>query len=264
MPLHAIRPHPLRRRLAPAPPCFKRLRLPLALFLLLLTTGLLRAESASAPAGSLSPRGGRVGWARLVSDDPEWRRHTRSDHELSGYIKTRTSLNLDPAWHTADPARPDELTRYPLIFSTGLSTFQDETRRKNLGEYLNRGGFLIVDACINKDVTPNPDVFLTGNTAVFQAILPGSNVKPLPPDHAIYACFFTLPEKPPHTYHNAIFDPRWSRHPLYGVFADSGRLAAVISLSGLQCGWDRMPGPSGHTEQCMQMVVNIYVHAMTR
>jgi len=228
----------------------------------LLFAAALRGETpAPAPA---APRGGRVGWARLVSDDPEWRRHTRSDNALSDYIKTRTSLNLDPVWHTANPALLEDLASYPLIFSTGLATLRDPVRRKNLAEYLDRGGFLLVDACINSGVTPDPDVFLADNTAVFQAVLPGCAVRPLPPAHAIYACFFTLRDKPPHTYHNAVFDPRWSRHPLHGVFNSSGRLCAVISLSGLQCGWDRMIAPEGHTEQCMQMVVNIYVHAMTR
>lgn len=218
------------------------------------------------PPGETAPssRGGRVGWARLVSDDPEWSRHTRSDNALSDYIKTRTSLNLDPVWHTADPRASADLTLYPLIFSTGLATLTDTPRRNNLKEYLARGGFLLVDACINHTVTPDPDVFLEQNTAVFRALLPACSVQPLPPGHPVYACFFALRDKPPHTYHDAVFDPRWARHPLYGVFTDTGRLASVISLSGLQCGWDRMPGPNGHTEQCMQMVVNIYVHAMTR
>jgi hypothetical protein len=232
------------------------------LTILLVSTSVLHGEAA--PAQPAAPRGGRVGWARLISDDPEWERHSRSDNNLSSYIKTRTSLNLDPAWHTATPTRLDDLTLYPLIFSTGLATIRDTARRQNLAEYIGRGGFLLVDSCINRDVTPDPDVFLANNTAFFKAILPGCTVKPLATDHEIYRCFFTLKEVPPHTYHDGIHDPRWSRHPLYGVFSSSGRLSSVISLSGLQCGWDRMIAPEGHTEQCMQMVVNIYVYAMTR
>ena len=240
-------------------------RLRLLLVSLLLAAGGLRAESDyTSPVNSAPPRGGRVGWARLISDDPEWQRHTRSDNNLSDYIKNRTSLNLDPVWHTADPTKLDDLALYPLIFSTGLATIRDASRQKNLSEYLGRGGFLIVDSCINHDVTPDPDVFLADNTAIFRAILPGCVVRAFPPGHELYSCFFNLREKPPHTYHDAVYDPRWARHPLYGVFTSTGRLAAVLSLSGLQCGWDRMPGPNGHTEQCMQMVVNIYVYAMTR
>lgn len=236
----------------------------LLLSLLLSAVGTLHAEPFNEAPAHAPALGGRVGWARLISDDPEWRRHTRSDNELSRFIKTRTSLNLDAVWHTANPKRPGELALYPLIFSTGLASIRDTPRLDNLKEYLARGGFLMVDACINRDITPDPDTFLADNTAVFQRLIAGCAVKPLPPEHAIYACFFDLTERPPHTYHDAIFDPRWAKHPLYGVFTDSGRLTAVISLSGLQCGWDRMVAPEGHTEHCMQMVVNIYVHAMTR
>ncbi|MET0261366.1 MAG: DUF4159 domain-containing protein [Rariglobus sp.] len=233
---------------------------------LLLTADLLYAAPAEPtnPPPNPAPRGGRVGWARLISDDPEWRRHARSDSGLSDFIKSHTSLNLEPAWQTADATKPEELGRFPLLFSTGLATFRDDDRRKNLREYLDRGGFLIIDACINRDLTPDPDRFLAENTTALSSIVPGGAVKPLAADHAIYACFFNLRDKPPHTYHDAVFDSRWARHPLNGVFNASGRLCAVLSLSGLQCGWDRMPGPEGHTEQCMQMVVNIYVHAMTR
>ena len=235
-----------------------------SLCLLMLAAGLLRTEAADQPRKADLPRGGIVGWARLISDDPEWSRHSRSDNALSEYIKTRTSLNLEPVWHTADPARLDDLALYPLIFSTGLATIRDAARQKNLSEYLGRGGFLLVDSCINHNVTPDPDVFLNENTAIFRALLPGCTVRPFPPGHEIYACFFNLHDQPPHTFDGAIYDPRWSRHPLYGVFTATGRLTAVISLSGLQCGWDHMIAPQGHAEACMQMVVNIYVYAMTK
>jgi hypothetical protein len=40
------------------------------------------------------------------------------------------------------------------------------------------------------------------------------------------------------------------------------RMAGLISLSGLQCGWDRMIAPPGHDVACMRMLVNIYIYAM--
>ncbi len=40
------------------------------------------------------------------------------------------------------------------------------------------------------------------------------------------------------------------------------RMVGVISLSGLQCGWDRMISPAGLPEACMRMLVNIYTYAM--
>ncbi len=122
---------------------------------------------------------------------------------------------------------------------------------------------MLVDACINtEEVNPDPDVFFAHNTAVFRDLLPGVRIQPLGPDHEIYRCYFQMEEKPPHTYMKSRYDPAWAKHPLYGVYTDE-RMVAVISLSGLQCGWDRMAA-GDHTEHCMQMVVNIYVCAMTR
>ena len=44
---------------------------------------------------------------------------------------------------------------------------------------------------------------------------------------------------------------------------EKDRLAGVISLSGLQCGWDGMVAPAGHNVECMKMLVNIYTYALT-
>jgi hypothetical protein len=209
-------------------------------------------------------RGGLVGWARLETADRHWRRHSKSDGNLSGFIRTQTSLNLDPTWYAVKPAELTSLVRYPLIFSTDLSFVVRPAEVANLAEYLDRGGFFLVDSCINThDVNPDPDVFLKANTEAFRRICPRAEIRPLPPEHEIYRCYFALKETPPHSYMNTVYDATWARHPLYGVFTPE-RMIGVISLSGLQCGWDRMTPTEGHTERCMQMVVNIYVHAMTR
>ena len=42
------------------------------------------------------------------------------------------------------------------------------------------------------------------------------------------------------------------------------RMAGLISLSGLQCGWDHMVAPPGNDVACMRMLVNIYIYAMTQ
>ena len=208
-------------------------------------------------------RGGRVAWARLVTSDPHWQRHSRSDADLSAFIRTQTSLNLEPTWYSAAPAQLDALCEYPLLFSTDVSAVTKPAEQANLREYFARGGFMLVDACINtKEVNPDPDAFLEANRAAFRVLLPGVEFKPLATDHEIYRCYFKLKETPPHSFMDRIHDPKWARHPLYGVYHGE-RMVAVISLSGLQCGWDRMTDES-HAERCMQMVVNIYVHAMTR
>jgi hypothetical protein len=229
--------------------------------LLAVPCAILAALSASAE-DTAEPRGGRVGWARLITPHPEWNRHTRSDGVLSDFIREKTSLNIDPSWHSADPADVDQLCQYPLIFSNNIVAVKKTEHLKNLREYVQRGGFLLIDACSNTTVTPDPDQFLQQHTALFAKILPGSQVQALPASHEIYRSLFTMRETPPHVFMSNIPSKRWSRHGLYGVY-DGDRMVAVISLSGLQCGWDHMSNQRD-AEECMRMIVNIYVYAMTR
>ena len=60
---------------------------------------------------------------------------------------------------------------------------------------------------------------------------------------------------------SGIYDPNWDKYGLYGIMIGN-RMAGIISLSGLQCGWARVPAVEGHYIDCMRMVVNIYIWAM--
>ena len=84
----------------------------------------------------------------------------------------------------------------------------------------------------------------------------------LPPSHDVYRCHFEIPNgHPPHTYFTNVYDPRKARLGLYGINIGN-RLAGIVSMSGLQCGWDHMISPAGHDLDCMRMLVNIYIYAM--
>lgn len=223
---------------------------------LLLATAILRGQSAN------DLRGERVGWARLKTDSPAWFRHATGDPVLMSFLREQTSLNIDPTWYAANVENLLEMCKYPLLFSQGIHVVQSATGRTNLAEYIRRGGFLLIDACINAQITPDPDVFLSQQTQLLSAILPEARVMLLPRNHDVYRAYFTIPDgQPPHTYFKNIFDERWHKHGLYGIFVGK-RMAGLISLSGLQCGWDRMIAPPGHDVACMKMLVNIYVYAM--
>jgi hypothetical protein len=233
-------------------------------WLYVLTTSALSA--ATPPSGAMPAdsdfRGGRVGWARLVTPSVHWRRHAQADPTLSNFIRAETSLNMDPQWYSADPADVKQLGVYPLIYTNNLTDVRDRRQRSNIQEYLRRGGFMVIDSCINLSVTSDPDRFLAQHTALFGELLPEAQVRPLPATHAIYRQYFPMRETPPHSYFQQRYDPKWARHGLYGVF-EGDRMFALVSLSGLQCGWDKF-GPPGHDKECMKMLVNIYVYAMTR
>jgi len=213
-----------------------------------------------------SLRAESVGWARLKTSSPNWKRHARADPMLTNFFHNETTLNIDLVWYQADVDNLDQLCRYPFLFSQGVGTVTEPAGRSNMAEYIRRGGFVLIDACHDTHVTPDFDQFLSDQIAFYAAALPEAKIVSLPATHEVYRCFFKIPDGlPPHTFMGNVYDPVKARHGLYGVMIGS-RMAGIISLCGWQCGWDHVeyPSPSdiGTDVACMRMVVNIYIEAM--
>jgi hypothetical protein len=212
-------------------------------------------------------RGDRVGWARLKTASPNWKRHAGSDPILTKFFRDQTTLNIEPVWYAADVDHMDELCKYPLLFSQNVGVVADQLGCENVAEYIRRGGFMLVDACHDRHVTPDFDQFLSQQFAFYSTVLPEAQIVLLPPTHDVYRCYFQIPEgKPPHTFMGNIYDPLKARHGLYGVMIGS-RMAGIVGVCGWQCGWDRVTEhasrtPVGLDVACMRMVVNIYIYAM--
>jgi len=207
-------------------------------------------------------RGGRVEWARLKTDYVYWNRHSEAEPVIVDFIREQTSFDISPQWRAADIQDLKQLTAFPFLFSEGIHTLSRSSALENLREYLERGGFLFIDACINNTVNPDADVFLAGQVAKLREILPEAQVAPVPADDPIYSCYFKMEHGLPHSYMRSIYDPRWARHGLYRV-SHRQRAVAMISLSGLKCGWARLQTMPHHDVECMRMMVNIYLYALT-
>lgn len=218
-------------------------------------------------AGLDDLRGDRVGWARLKTPSPDWKRHAGSDPILTQFFHDQTTLNIDRKWYVADANNLAQLCQYPFLFSQGVAAVTEEADRKNIAEFIRRGGFMLVDACHDIHVTPDFDEFLRNQIAFYSAVLPEAKVVELPASHEVYKCFFQIPDgKPPHTFMGSTYDPHKAQFGLYGVMIGS-RMAGIISVCGWQCGWDHVTehsslSPVGTDVACMKMVVNIYIYAM--
>lgn len=213
-------------------------------------------------------RGDRVGWVRLKTPSPNWRRHGAADPMLTRFFQDQTTLNIDSTWYVADADNMDELCKYPFLFSQGVGVITGQTGRSNIAEYIRRGGFVLVDACHDSHVTPDFDEFLRQQFEFYSIALPEAKIVALPPTHDVYRCHFQMPDpRPPHTFMAGVYDAKKEAHGLYGVMIGS-RMAGLIGVCGWQCGWDHVeyPGvqPAGTDVLCMQMVVNIYIYAMTQ
>jgi hypothetical protein len=189
-------------------------------------------------------------------------RHSGSDPVLMQFFRQQTTLNIDPTWYVADVEQLPEMCKFPLLFSQGVDMVQSATGHENVAEHIRRGGFLLIDACCNPQITGDFGAFLQRQINFLTIALPEAQVISLPPEHEIYGCHFQIPDgRPPHTFYQNVYDPQKAAYGLYGVMIGQ-RMAGLISLSGLQCGWDKMTAPPGHDVACMKMLVNIYIYAM--
>jgi hypothetical protein len=200
-------------------------------------------------------RGGRVGWARLVTGSSSWSVHQANDPLLASSIRRETSLNIDSQCYPTNPAQLAELCRYPFIFTNNLTNVRDPQHLTNLREYLRRGGFIYIDRCVNLSYSLPQEPFYERHLDLFARFLPGSEIRELPESHEIFRCYFSLnlSEMPDRRHKQA------GHNGVYGVF-DGGRMVALLSLANFQCGWPQS-GDRGATK--MKMIANIYVYAMT-
>ena len=240
-------------------PCRYRLRYRWGLSVLAVATGGIGSMSAqSSPADSgIVVRGGRVGWARLITGSRSWSVHQANDPALADFVRTQTSLNIDPKCYPVDPSKVAQLCEYPFIFTNNLTDVHDPKQLENLREYLRRGGFIYIDRCVNLSFSLPQETFYSRHLALFARWLPGLEVKEIPVSDDIFSCYFSVkPDQKP--LRTGFGEP--GHNGIYGVY-DHGRMIVLLSLANYQCGW---PDMAGRREACMKMITNIYVYAMTR
>lgn len=207
--------------------------------------------------GAISPRGGRVGWGRLVTERSSWSVHEANDPLLASFIAGQTTLNIDPVCYPADPGQIENLCRFPLIFTNNLTNVHDSRRLANIREYLLRGGFIYIDRCVNLSFSLPQETFYERHLAMFRQLLPEATIRELADEDPIYRCYFDVSDR----IHPVKNGSNRSNHVgIYGVFV-AGRMVSLLSLANLQCGW---PNARDRRDAAMRMIANIYVYAMTR
>jgi hypothetical protein len=74
-----------------------------ARFLKMLMTGAVCLPGAAAFGGAMDKlRGDRVGWVRLKTTSPAWKRHANGDPKMMQFFRGQTTLNVDLSWYEAD------------------------------------------------------------------------------------------------------------------------------------------------------------------
>ena len=194
--------------------------------------------------------------AQLIQGKTLFRNYPNALPTLLDEINKRTSIkvDLDPA---ILPSLEDaEMFNFPFIyvnFADRKDWVFSPIEQKNLKRYLERGGFIFIDAGINaeflrKDVRHgqhhsfadwevSPEI-----KQAFSTVFPEKQFKPLERDHSIFGSFYQgLPDPSnlPDTVRDFVVNEKWP-HGTYSavVLTVKGRIA-VLATPIISMGWGK-------------------------
>ncbi len=187
--------------------------------------------------------------------------HPNGDLNLIDVIREKSTANVRKHWNVADITKLDSMTIFPFLFMhSELAPELDDSHRKNVREYLLRGGFLFAEDCVKGKMRSDGtgDEFFRRMAEVeFPAMFPEGKLEKIPYDHPVFHCFYHFDNGCPHM--------QGKEHGLHGLTVQ-GRIVALLSPSDLHCGWANgaVWFPPGQQEKAFQMGTNIYLYAMTQ
>ena len=211
-------------------------------------------------------------FARLVySGGQGWRYDSwttdapKADVTFVAGIKRLTNLDVrDSAFYI--PLTSKEIFKYPFLYAVEVGYLRLSKEEADvLREYLQRGGFLVVD-----------DFHGTYEWANFESqireVFPKCKIEDLPLSHPIFHCFFDIEEliQVPgiqflytgRKYERDGYDPRFR-----GVFDESGRLVVMVNFnSDLGDAWewaDFPPYPEQYSSTAYRLGINYIIYSMT-
>ncbi len=236
----------------------------LAVFGLLLPLCLAAQEPAPAPAATTPapaapakpPPGPEVRIGQLVGGEAMGRRYGDALPSLLKHLREETTLNVVPEPVILPNFEDERLFTLPFVYANFADradwTFT-ETERANLKGYLERGGFLFLDAGISA-------AFLRENSMLgqhhsfaewdaspevkkaFEPVFPGKEFTPLKRSHPLYRSFYEgLPDTGilPDTVRSYVEKEKWPDGTYSAVALRlEGRIAVLVTPI-IAMGWGR-------------------------
>ena len=174
-------------------------------------------------------------------------------------IARYTAINVAPVGVIV-PLSSERLFRYPFVYLTGhLPVRFTDSERRNLGEFIDRGGMLFVDDH-NHDI--DGAFHKTATEEIGRAVGP---LRELRNDHPLYSVVFSFDEGPPTTGHelNGWGDNLVHKHLL--AVERNGRIAVLYSNKDYSSEWGYHPDNKRFLSvDNTKFAVNIIVYALTR
>jgi len=194
-----------------------------------------------------------------LKHDGDWDPDPTATRGMLHLYAKATGARVDLTRVDLSPTDPD-LYKYPLLYMTGHRkfTYEDEEVRA-LRKYLDRGGFLLADACCGRK--PFDRAF----RELMKQVFPDKELERLPPDHKAFRIRYPINEV---TYRPILEEelPPGRRAPHLEAIVVDGRAVVVYSRYDFGCAFEGFPcaGCRGlELESAEKLIVNVLLYAMT-
>lgn len=175
-----------------------------------------------------------------------------AEYNIYDMIERFTNINVThkPKILTLDD---DEIFNYPILYICEIGYWNlREPLAKRLGEYLNRGGFMIIDDFRLPNEMDNLRMQL-------RKAVPNYKEKVMDSSHPIFNCFYEFPTLPM----DSPYSDGYGLPVYYGLFDENGRLAAIINYNNdVGDGWELMTSQNFRVES-FKLGINYFIYSMT-
>jgi hypothetical protein len=206
-----------------------------------------------------SSRGGYYGWGGWATDYP------KADRQFLQGLRRLTRIHTRSVEQVVD-MESDEIFNYPWLYAVEVGRWGfTEKQAAKLRDYLNRGGFLLVD---DFHGTYEWEAFVDG----MKMVLPDRPIVELENTEHIFHVLYDLDGRfqvpgvhivrSGRTYERDGIEPRWR-----GIYDDKGRIMVAICHNmdlGDAWEWADLPAyPERYASLAYRIAVNYIVYSMT-
>jgi hypothetical protein len=182
----------------------------------------------------------------------DWYNDPSAEVNLLNYVEKNTNIRTNPNYIAAD-LESNEIFNYPVSFLTGHGNISlSDKEIKNLNEYLENGGFLIVDDDYGLDQSFRREI---------KKVFPNNDFLELPFDHEIYNCFYEFKNGPPKTHEHDNKPPRG-----FGLFLGKRMVIFYLTESNPSDGWANQDVHNDSEEKRLEALkfgTNIIIYALS-
>ena len=207
-------------------------------------------------AAAKPPEGPEVRIGQLVGGEAMGRRYAEALPSLLKHVRDETTLNAVPEPVVLSSFEDERLFELPFIYANFADradwTFS-QAESDNLKSYLERGGFLYIDAGINAAFLRENSLFGQHHSfaewdacpeikKAFEPVFPGQEFTPLKRSHPLYRTFYEgLPDTTilPDTVRRYVEEEKWPDGTYSAVALKLNGRIAVLVTPIIAMGWGR-------------------------